>query len=129
MPADHESFRSINTAQWYWYLYNVIEDQDEEFKSKRNLIEYQVSFSEPEMINKIRKQREDAENTTKKDNQFASTLKNLFGRDTTFAGKPNFSETHEVDDILKRIDEFDAQKKIQAKTAYNYVDWLDFKLE
>ena len=129
MPADHECFKGINTAQWYWYLYNVIEDQDEEFKSKRNLIEYQVSFSEPEMINKVRKQREDAESTTKKDTQFANTLKNIFGRDTNFASKPNFSETHEVNDILQRIDEFDSQKKIQAKTAYNYADWLDFKLE
>jgi hypothetical protein len=129
VPADHEYFKSTNTAQWYWYLYQIVEDQEEEFRSKRNMVEYQVSFSEPELVKRIRKQREEAESNVKQDKQFADTLKNLFGRGSSFENKPNFSETHEVTDILKRIDEFDSHKPVQPKTAYNYAEWLNFKLE
>lgn len=129
MPTDHEYFQSINTAQWYWYLYNVVQDQEEEFKSKRNFIEYLASFIEPEAVSRIRKQRNDADANAKKDDNFTNTLKNLFGRGAGFDNKPNFSETHEVKDILQRIDEYDSFKQVKSTTAYNYADWINFPLE
>jgi len=50
----------MTTAQWYWYLYNIVQDQKEEFESKRNLLEYHVSFLEPEIVDKTRKRRQEA---------------------------------------------------------------------
>lgn len=134
MPADHEWFSEITTAQWHWYLQNIVEDQEEDFTIQRNLLEYHASFLEPELVDKTRKRRDEREDNKKKDDNFSSTIKSIFGRDIAFKGKAttesSVSEVHEVGDILSKIDAYDrAQQKIKSDSVYNFAEWVNFDLE
>ena len=134
VPVDHEYFESINTAQWYWYLNNLVEDQEEEFAMHRNLIEYHASFLEPELVDKTRKRRNETDANSKKDAQFSSTIKSLFGREIALPDQPakesGFKNVHEVSNILDKVNEYDAaRKKIKSQSTYNFTDWVDFELE
>lgn len=134
MPADHEWFKNTNAMQWHWYLQNIIKDQEEDFKTQRNLLEYHVSFLEPELVEKVRKRRDEQDASNKKDDNFAQTLKSMFGRDVEFKGTPSnesdFKDVQEVSDVLDKIKAYDAaQKTIKSKSVYNFTDWIDFDLE
>ncbi len=133
MPIDHEYFRSINNAQWYWYMYQFMEDQNEEFQYQRNLIEYHASFIEPETVSRTRKRRDELEASERKDSGFTNTIKALFGRDIAFKGhaanESDMKNVHEVSDLLDRVGQYNQYKQIKNRSKYNYIDWLEFSME
>lgn len=79
MPANHEIFRQLSEAEWLWYWFNFLEDQDESFIQQRDMVEYLASFSEPEAVRKIRESREEAVEVP--DDEFMAGIKFILGRD------------------------------------------------
>ena len=133
MPVNHEYFKETNLAQWYWYLYNFVEDQDEDFTVNRNLIEYHASFLEPEIVAKTRQHREQ-EKLGSNNEAFRQSIKNMFGKDITFNGQvssnTNLTDVSQVSSILDRVTSIDEQTaKIKTDTISNYDFWLNFDLE
>jgi len=130
VPVDHEYFEQINNAQWYWYLYNITKDQEEEIQERQNLLEYHASFIAPEAVGSVIKKRKSGDVNDKRDSNFSNTLKNLFGKDIKFKGpSSNFNDLHEVPNILDKITAYEAAtKSITSKSMYNFKEWLDFDL-
>ena len=133
MPVNHKYFSDINTAQWHWYMYNIYKDKEEQFDINRNFLEYHVSFLEPELVEKIRKRRDGTDEDTKKDDNFSSTIKDLFGRGINFEdSKSTMSsdfKTHEVKGMLDNIQKYNSQNTVPVKTKYNFSDWMELDLE
>lgn len=137
VPADHEMFKRINSTQWLWYFHNYVKDQDEQLLVSRDLIEYHAGFMAPEMVEHVRKQRNDAEGAGKEgvigtndDQAFANTISSIFGRDPGFASTPG-GEVHDVSaNIVDRMAEHERlQAELLKAPKYNYKHWADFDLE
>jgi hypothetical protein len=140
VPIDHEYFKTTNNAQWLWYFYNSIEDKKESFLNSRSLLEYHVGFLEPALVNKIRNERDNAQNTkegvigTTNEAAFAASVGSMFGSDLNipFKDKKELSEeeVHHFTDVADRIKEYE-EKQAELKTntvPYNYKHWTEFDL-
>lgn len=118
VPADDECFTKISPAQWKWYYYNHLEDNNIEVERERDLIEYQVSFFEPKAIREIvsERQAKQAQETNipiePKEGQISSglDLKNL-GNILDLSDRITRSQRHEKD-----------------ATIYNFDHWLNINL-
>ena len=128
MPADHTIFQELNHAQWLWYLHNFLKDQEEEFNSHRDFVEYHASFIEPQSVHKIRQARKKAVEVD--DSTFAQNVADIFGRPLPNAKKPGIENTqsHSVNigEIMKNMD---SMKNKSKDETYNYKHWAQFKLE
>jgi len=127
VPANDECFSHINAAQWMWYYYSYLEDKDSGFIDYRNLIEYQVSFSEPKVIQEIIRERQ-----SKEAEGFNSTVKGMFGRDIEFGGNitSDMKNVEDLDRILSVVDSISSrQRQTKDETLYNFNYWLNINLE
>lgn len=136
VPIDHEYFSKTNIAQWLWYYYNYLKDQEDNFTRDRSLLEYHVSFLEPELVNKIVKDRNiDGESDepvigTTDDAAFNVSIGRLFGRNPNLGESKETYEIHEVSDMLDRISEYEQTVEAQKDAPlYNYRYWAEFDLE
>lgn len=114
-----------------WYYHQCMEDQNSDFNDYRDLIEYQVSFFEPKMVQDIIKERK-AKETQKTNQEFAKQVKDTFGRTIEFGGKIE-SGMKDMNDVMKAIQFAEVMDSVQRKTKdptlYNFRHWLDFNLE
>lgn len=128
MPADHKIFEELNQAQWLWYMHNFLKDQEEEFTSRRDFIEYHASFIEPQAVNKIRESRKKAVEID--DTEFSQNIQDMFGRPLPNMKNPGIENTksHSVNigELMKNIE--DLKNKPKDET-FNYRHWAQFKLE
>ena len=125
VPANHAVFDEMNTAQWLWYFYNQLQDQEEEFTKRRDLVEYHASFIEPEAVRKIRDAREKAIVLT--NDEFNAGLSNMFGRPLTAERKVGGKiESVNPKAAIENYKEEVAQETIKGT---NYQHWLKVKME
>lgn len=136
VPTDHDMFRRINYAQWLWYLYSFVNDQDEEFTANRDLLEYHAGFMAPEAVDHVRKLREEEKPEregiigTADDTAFSESIGRMFGRSVGL-GEAEGSEMHDVSgDIADRMADYEKQQQENKyRPRFNYQHWLDFDLE
>lgn len=137
VPADHEMFNRVNSAQWLWYFYNYAKDQEEQLIVQRDMLEYHAGFLAPDMVDHVRKAREEEENKrpegvigTTDDQAFAQSIGSIFGRDPGFGDAP-IGEVHDVSaNIVDRMAEHEMlQAELMKTPKYNYKHWIDFDLE
>lgn len=120
-------FEQLNDAQWLWYHYNFLEDEKEEFESKRNMTEYLASFIEPEAVQKIISARERAIEVT--DDNLRSAIRSIGGRDI------NIDKFSKSDGKVHSVDPKAAMQHYKAtqgggeEDPTTYRDWVDFDLE
>ena len=128
MPADHKIFEELNHSQWLWYLHNFIKDQEDEFNSHRDFVEYHASFIEPKAVHKIRESRKKAVEID--DGEFAQNINDMFGRPLPNVKNPgienNQSHSVNIGEIMKTMDELKNKPK---DDTFNYRHWAQFKLE
>lgn len=134
VPADHEIFEELNTAQWLWYYHSIIKDDEEKFETNRDFIEYLASFIEPQAVQKIRSMREKGRTIGTNDENFAKGLEQMFGRklDTEKAKANNPSDTStqansnvDVTEIIKNLSYLQKPKD----PSLNYRHWSMIELE
>lgn len=132
VPADHEIFKSLNTAQWLWYFYNYIEDKQEEYKLHRNMAEYNAAFSNPKAVKEaITKREEDEVNRQNQSREkFDKSVEKMFGREmnSTSAEKPE-EVVKNLDFFSKLTKDMQTQSHLQNDKGKNYKHWSDLKLE
>ena len=106
-----------------------MEDRDEEFERRRDLVEYHASFIEPEAVKKIREARSKALEIP--EDEFALGLERRFGHVFNAPRKP--SGTIESVDPTEAISKYKSSKKFVEKEidrkGLNYKHWLDSDLE
>lgn len=127
VPVDHEIFNRINSAQWMWYFHNFMKDEEETFIKERNMTEYHLSFVNPEVVQKIRKEREQI--APEEEGAFLKGVEKLFGRSI------KLGDTEAIEGDLN-ID-LDEVNKMMKNLAYankidknrNYRHWVDLDLE
>ena len=131
VPVDHDIFKGITTPQWLWYFYNFLEDRDESYKQRRNMVEYHASFIEPEAVRKIREAREKAIEIP--DEEFSAGLKKFFGRELTAKRRPKGENKIEAVDPRQAIANYNAQQAFKDvnidKAGRDYKHWLNSDLE
>lgn len=129
VPADHEMFAQLSTAQWLWYFHNFMKDREETFTNERDLIEYQVSFSAPDVIKKVRKSRE--ETVGVEDASFYKGIEKIFGRsiDPTGSSKSIEGGIHDIDldEVVRRMSNIDHYENYDP--SLNYKHWATLDLE
>jgi len=127
VPANHQVFEELNSAQWMWYLHNFLKDQEEDYTNTRDFVEYHASFLEPQSVHKIRESRKKAVELN--DGEFAQNIKGIFGRSLPNVKKPGIenTESHSVNmgDIMKNIE---ASRNKTKDENFNYKHWTQFKL-
>jgi hypothetical protein len=103
VPVDHEMFADISNSQWLWYFFNDQEDQQEDFETRRDFVEYHASFIEPQAVGKIKEKRDGK--ATVGDASFENTIKSVFGRDAELGKIDGKVETVTVNpsDVLKNM--------------------------
>jgi hypothetical protein len=102
VPVDDSIFDSISPKQWMWYFYNFLKDQEEDFEGKRDFVEYHASFIEPQVVKKIKDEREgksDDKTVKVSDDDFTRGLKSLFGRDVDLNTAKERSEQEEKNNL------------------------------
>ena len=120
-------FSEIKSAQWLWYYYNIAEDEDKEFKIKRDLVEYHASFIEPEAVRKIREAREEAVEVPH--DEFTAGIEYFFGRQIGLPkNKRKGAEMHDVVNPGIGMRSSANQEK-KASMPVDYKSWLDMSLE
>lgn len=111
-------------------MHNFIKDQEEEFNLQRDFVEYHASFIEPQAVQKIRESRKKAIEID--DGEFATSVKNIFGRELPNAKKPGIenTESHNVNinDVMKVIEE-NKNKDRNKDDSFNYKYWTQVNLE
>lgn len=132
VPADHEIFMNVNTAQWMWYFYNFMEDHKESFETKRDLVEYHASFIEPEAVRKIRESREESVEVSHDD--FTAGIEYFFGRKIPISkDRKKGTEAQSIDpNAAVRMSDVYKKNEMAKKTTQqdvNYNDWLNLDLE
>lgn len=124
VQVDHKIFDELNSAQWLWYFNNFMKDREEEFISRRDLVEYLASFIEPEAVRKIKQAREKAVQVSDKD--FSFGIEKMFGRKIS-SEKRDATEMHNID-LTNNIMEYKFYKE-KSNSKSNFKDWLYFDLE
>ena len=106
-----------------------MKDQEEKLTVERDLLEYHVSFLEPELVSNIKKSREETIGT-KDDSAFEESVNNMFGRKVSLPDKKSKEETsmNEVSNVLDKISEYKRQEERKNREKYNYRHWLELKL-
>lgn len=127
MPIDHEIFGRLNDAQWLWYHYNFLQDEQESFESKRNLTEYLASFIEPEAVRQIVSARERSVEVS--DDNLKSAIRTIGGRDFNVE-KANKSDgkIHSADPKTA-MQHYKATQGAQDTEQPTYKDWMSLDLE
>lgn len=123
-------------VQWMWYNYQDIKDQEEKITDARDMIEYHASFIEPEIVGRViegrnKNVRKDILAGTTNDADFNESIKRMFGRDPGIAKNTNEQQVHKLDNVFKRITEYQEQQAANKQTAtpFNYRYWSDVNLE
>jgi len=127
VPVDHSMFDDISSTQWMWYFHNFLKDQDEDFTTNRDFVEYHASFIEPQAVHKIRESRNKA--IAVDDNTFAQTVSNVFGRSLPGAKSGiEATESHSINmgEIMNNIK---ASRVKPKDPSLNYKYWSQIKLE
>lgn len=134
VPVDHERFGEINTQQWLWYYYNLIEDRDDEFNQQRDFVEYHASFIEPDAVRKIREAREESVEVPHE--EFVAGIEYFFGREIKLPKeRRKGSETVSLDpkSAIKHADNYRQEQvsknNMKALQTIDYRYWLDLNLE
>lgn len=129
---DDPIFKGINLAQWLWYHYSIIKDEDEAYVMGRNIAEHGAWFSNPNVVQQIREERE-KQNAAKED-QMKKTVKALFGKDLNIEEAGKVKSTVDLSDMGGLLDLVDnissATKELeQEKVPLNYKKWLEMDLD
>ena len=132
VPADHEMFEGLNTAQWLWYFHHFMKDREEEYIQSRDMVEYHASFIEPEAVRKIRESREKAVEIP--DDQFAAGLERFFGH--SFVAKRREGGKIEAVDPSTAITNYKVTEAFKSTRpgvigtkGRDYKHWLNSDLE
>lgn len=120
MPADDECFTNINSAQWMWYYYHFVEDRQREIKDSRDMVEYQVSFSEPKLIQDIIKERQ--ANEAAKENPLLPDVEAT----NSINSKLDLNNLGNILDTSDRITM--GQRTSRDPTIFNFDHWLNVDL-
>lgn len=48
----------MNPIQWHWLALNILKDEEEDYKTKLNLVEYLASFWNSKAVRQIKRKRE-----------------------------------------------------------------------
>ena len=131
VPANHDIFKQLSEADWLWYWYNFLEDQDESFTQKRDLVEYLASFTEPDAVRKIRESRDEAIEIP--DDEFKAGIKMIFGRDFNVqkrkVGKIEAVDPTAVMSKYKTDSQLDNKISNISMKGKHYKHWLNAELE
>lgn len=130
MPSDHEMFNGLKTAQWLWYYYNLIEDDEKAYTGQRDLVEYHASFIEPEAVRKIREARE--ESVEVPHDEFVAGIEYFFGKKINLSrNKRKGAEMHTVVSPGVGARSYKQQKERAKKERkpIDYESWLNMSLE
>jgi hypothetical protein len=129
VPADHEMFAQVNTAQWLWYFHNFMKDQEEDFTAERDMVEYHVSFTEPDIVKKVRKIRE--ETVQVEDASFYKGVEKMFGRSIDPTGSSQSIEggIHDIDlnEVMRNMQNT-KYRESNNDPSLNYRHWSTFNL-
>lgn len=118
-------FQDINSAQWLWYYYSMLEDSKEKFETNRDFIEYHASFIEPEAVQKIRKSRNESIEVSHED--FTAGIEHIFGRKINISRERKQGlESHTV--VNQGIGQR-RYKNISEKQKLQTNNWANMELE
>lgn len=111
-----------------WYYNQYIEDQESNFISSRNFVEYNASFTNPEAVSKIKEARDKA--IIVSDKSFNAGLETFFGRSIEEHKPDNAKNNTTKVDLKNVISAYNKiNKKNDNKAVVDYKHWLDSKLE
>jgi len=129
VPVDHDIFTRVNPAQWLWYFHNFIKDEEEDFKSRRDMTEYHLSFVAPDVVQKIRKDRD--ETKPEEEAAFLKGVEKLFGRaikvgdSDALEGDLNI-DLDKIDDYMNNVRSINYLKGLGKDRNYRY--WAEIDL-
>lgn len=127
MPIDHSIFERLNDAQRLWYHYNFLQDDKDDFESRRNMTEYLASFIEPEAVRQIVSARDRAVEVT--DDNLRSAIKSIGGRDIDLGSvKKSDGKIHSVDPKAA-MQHYKAMSQAPETSQTTYKDWMNLDLE
>lgn len=115
-----------------WYFYQYMEDQDEQFNTGRDLVEYNASFIEPEAVRKIREARDNSVNVP--DEDFVAGIEHVFGRKINLPDdKKSTGEVIgiDVETAMRKAERYSKTQNSNKKKAntIDYTHWLGIDLE
>jgi hypothetical protein len=131
VPANDSIFKELTEAEWLWYFYSFMEDEEKEFIVQRDMVEYLASFIEPEAVKKIKDARDKAVEVPEK--EFMAGIKHFLGRDFDIDRRPS-GKIQSVDTKSAIIDYHNMQKMKEnidniSTSGKHSKDWLEFDLE
>ena len=89
----------MNDVQAIWYQIQIAQDEKEKFEMLRDVAEHNAMFMNPEGVQKIRAQRDNAQSFEMTDNDFNQMLEKQFGRKVTKNGEESQSAEELLQDV------------------------------
>lgn len=120
-------FSQINSVQWLWYFHNFNKDEEEDFTRKRDMTEYHLSFVAPDVVQKVRKDRE--QSSPDEEGAFLKGVEKLFGRSIKIGDSEAIEGDLNID--LDNIDRLMRNLEYSSKIDKNrnYRHWVELDLE
>lgn len=107
-----------------------MEDKEEQFVEKRDLVEYHASFIEPEAIRKVREARDSKVDVPH--DEFVAGIEHLFGRKVDInRDKKQSIESTSVDPkvVAQKANSYNSAEQNKPKEPLDYSYWLNMNLE
>ena len=106
---------------------NTLEDEKEEFESKRNMTEYLASFIEPEAVRQIVAARDRAVEV--QDDVFLGAIKQIGGRDINISKEKNANGQMHAVDPRAAMQNYKAMQQGNKQPQTSYKDWMNVELD
>lgn len=122
---DDDVFANMPYEHMQWYIYNLMEDESEEFKKYTDIAEYHQSFNYPDTVKEIRAARKEKSYAKKVDRNIFD-LGNRPSRTDVIVG-----DISDVRGMLDKIENAVVPSNIKkyTSTMLNYKHWSDIDLE
>lgn len=106
-----------------------MKDEEDDFISKRDMVEYQTSFTAPEVVKKVRKIREETISVV--ESSFLKGVEKFFGRPINIGDASGAIEGDihnlDLDEITRRMKAIERDKNRDPSKNYRY--WATINLE
>lgn len=111
LPTE-ERVQQMNTYQWLWYYYNLVEDKKRDDEDRDNIVDYLTAFINPEMAKIVREKRDATKNSNASD--LNTTVSTEFERELqAMMGTEDFEEIEEETDNKEDVSIAKRKKRIK----------------
>lgn len=120
LPTE-ERVQKMNTHQWLWFYFNLMEDKKQDNQDRDNIMDYLTAFINPEMAKAVRENREATKNENAQD--LNTTVNTEFERELqAMMNGENFNEIEEdfenKEDIKKSKNKSIQWKELPSSGGY-----------